>query len=77
MFFTSNLNNHFKKTENDNVDFGETVTILLLGLPYIVDFTSGLCSFMLAFSIFEHEEEQEEKEKAKVTYTLFYKIYYL
>jgi hypothetical protein len=49
-------NNIFQKTEGDNTN-GETVTILLLGLPYGVDFISGIGSFMLAFAIFEYEEE--------------------
>ena len=38
----------------------ETATALLLGLPYIVDFISGICSFLLAFAIFDYEDKKEE-----------------
>ena len=38
----------------------ETATALTLGLPYIVDFSAGICSFVLAFTIFDYEDKKEE-----------------
>ena len=41
----------------------ESVTAILLGLPYVVDFCSGVSTFILAVAIFSYEEEKEEEER--------------
>jgi len=38
-------------TKSDD-GFGETIIALLLGLPYIFDFCSGVSTFILAYYIF-------------------------
>jgi len=44
----------------DGNNIGETLIALLLGVPYIVDFCSGISTFLLAYNIFEYEENLEE-----------------
>ena len=42
------------------------LTVFLIGLPYFVDFFSGLSTFTLAYTIFQHEDKLAEEELERV-----------
>ena len=44
----------------------ESFTAILLGLPYAVDFFSGMSTFILAVTIFSYEDEKDELDKINV-----------
>jgi len=46
--------------QSDGEEKGEVMTILLLSFPYLLDFITGVSTFMLAWKIFQYEERLEE-----------------
>ena len=57
----------YLKTEDEDDNLDVPIIVVLLGLPYVVDFTSGVFTFLMAISIFDHEGKKEKEEREKVS----------